>query len=251
VRWVVCGGEDWRNPLAEQCKLIMPWADVYNGYGPTEASIAVTIWKYDGRHGYRKPPIGGPITNVHFLVVGPDGRPVSIGETGELWIGGMAVSPGYVNQERFPELWRKFVAVRLTPSGEQMRFFRTGDLVTVLDRDVLEFVGRVDNQVKVRGTRLELEEIEAVVEQVPGVEKAIALVENRDELGLLKIFYVTKENAAATAEDAESTKKRILDHCARSLPPQGVPQRIDRVDSIPLGLNGKVDRRRFVAETPT
>jgi amino acid adenylation domain-containing protein/thioester reductase-like protein len=154
--------------------------DIWNIYGPTEATVECTYKKiyqandhienYTSKH--LPPPIGKPIANSEVYIVDQHFQPVTIGNVGELLIGGLAISTGYLNREQLsrekfiPDLFNKNINAKL---------YRTGDLVRWLDDGDLEFVGRVDNQVKIRGYRIELSEIETTIRQYPDVAEVVVL----------------------------------------------------------------------------
>jgi enterobactin synthetase component F len=196
-----------------------------NLYGPTEAAVDVTVWRTDPAEA--TVPIGTPIWNTSCLVLDQRGRPVPVGAVGELWLGGVQLATGYVGRadltaERFVE----------TAYG---RLYRTGDLAAWRPDGALRYLGRTDDQVKVRGQRVELGEIEAVLTASPGVLGAVAGVVD-DRL----VCWVQGEVDLAALRAA----------AAASLPPAWVPGRWVVVDAIPLGTSGKADRRALVARTP-
>ena len=221
VDTVVLAGERCPRALAEK---LAGRCRVLNVYGPTEATIAAT-WA-DSARGDDVATIGRAAPGYEVHVLDEDGAPVRAGATGELYIGGPGVARGYRNRpdltaQRFPTL----------PSGE--RVYRTGDLVTVRADGLLEFAGRRDEQVKVRGFRVEPREVEQVAEEQPGVAVAAAFVlEAGDALGL----------AVVPADGARVDVAELRGRCRDRLPDFMVPGVIDVVVALPATANGKVDR---------
>jgi amino acid adenylation domain-containing protein len=227
VETVVIAGERCPSGLAER---LAGRQRVLNVYGPTEATMAAT-WA-DSARGDDIRSIGRPLPGYAAHVLDEAGAPVPDGGTGELYIGGPAVARGYRNRpeltaERFPTL----------PSGE--RVYRTGDLVTVRPDGLLDFAGRVDDQVKVRGFRVELREVEQVAEEEPGITGAAAFVlESGDSLGLAVV------PATGAAVDANALRVR----CKERLPEFMVPGIIEVMTALPATANGKVDRELLARE---
>ncbi len=227
VDTIVLAGERCPRPLAER---LAGRARVLNVYGPTEATIAAT-WA-DSARGDDISTIGRAAPGYDVYVLDEDGAPVRAGGTGELYIGGPGVARGYRNRpdltaERFP----------LLPTGE--RVYRTGDLVTVRPDGLLEFTGRRDDQVKVRGFRVELREIEQVAERYPGVAAAAAFVlESGDAIGL----------AVVACDGAAVDTAGLRGRCGDRLPDFMVPGVIDAVGALPATANGKVDREALARE---
>ncbi|HEX6359949.1 non-ribosomal peptide synthetase [Actinophytocola sp.] len=218
-------------------------ARVHNAYGPAEATVVTTVHPMPpggasdtGGH----PPIGRPIPGATVLVVGADGQPVPRGQAGELVIGGPCLALGYFDDELTA---RRFVSPP-TGSGHLDRVYRTGDRVVMRPDGVLEFLGRLDDQVKVDGVRIEPAEVEAALEREPRIRRAV-VVARTDGAGASQLVAfvqpVPDGSAPATAE--------LRDHARRWLPAQAVPARIEVVDRFPLTPNGKVDRRALLAAT--
>ena len=238
IKTIVCGGEAWNIDLAKDCSEILPNSNIYNGYGPTETSIGVTVWKYDKKYN-RKPPIGRPISNVFLLIIDNEGKSVKKGQPGELWIGGISVSPGYINGDVKGIDNKHFVKVNIE-NDFSIRFYKSGDIVKQLENDEIEYIGRIDNQVKINGTRIELEEIEAITSIFPGVSRTIATLEyGKNKEGKNLVLYFVAEFYD------NNLSKKLMSYCERNLPPQVVPGRIIKIEKIPLLANGKLDRHKF------
>jgi amino acid adenylation domain-containing protein len=198
-----------------------------NMYGPTETTIWSTAWEVPPHP--ERVGIGTPLANTTLHVVDQADAPVPVGVPGELLIGGAGVADGYLGR---PEL----TAERFTDlDGE--RVYRTGDLVRRLADGTLEFLGRTDDQVKLRGHRIELGEIATVLETHPQVRQAVVGVGDEQ----LVAFHVP---AAGTSEqDADGLAARLRDHLAERLPGYMVPSRWVPLAELPLTPNGKVDRK--------
>ncbi|WBB56640.1 amino acid adenylation domain-containing protein [Verrucosispora sp. WMMD573] len=220
---LLCGGEAVTSELAG--RLVGTGASVWNVYGPTEA----TIWCTAHRVGQPVPdsvPIGVPLPGTTAVVRGRNGRPVPIGQVGELHVGGPQLAVGYLGDaERTAEVFR---------DGE----YRTGDLCAWRPDGTLAYHGRVDNQVKIRGHRVELEEIETYAERHPAVSQAAAVVVAAAADDQRLFLYVR------TGSDRAPVTEAILrEHLAASLPVALLPQRIVALPELPLTPSQKVDRR--------
>jgi amino acid adenylation domain-containing protein len=219
LRLVFSAGEPLQVGLGEHLGTAL-----HNTYGPTECSIDATAWAY--RPGEPGPyaPIGTPIDNIRALVLDEDGDPAPIGVPGELHLGGVGLARGYLNQpaltaERFvPDPW---------PATPGARLYRTGDRVRLLDNGSLEFLGRLDRQVKVRGVRIEPAEVEAVLLTHPEVRSAVVTT--------------WKDRLVAYVVCGEGRVPGLHTHVARRLQAQMVPSLFVRLTALPLLPNGKVD----------
>ncbi|HKV09856.1 MAG TPA: amino acid adenylation domain-containing protein, partial [Thermoanaerobaculia bacterium] len=226
---LLCGGEALPRDLAD--RLLPAGRELWNQYGPTET----TVWSTTGRvePGVRPVSLGRPIGNTQIHVLDGNLRPVPLGSTGEVWIGGAGLARGYLGR---PEL----TADRFRPdpfsSDPGARFYRTGDLGRFRAGGTLDFLGRTDHQVKLRGHRIELGEIEAALRLHPGVaDAAVLLREERAGDARLAAFVVPRGDAPQPAD--------FRTFLAERLPGIMVPAAWVTLAALPLTPSGKVDRR--------
>ncbi|MFI6080780.1 amino acid adenylation domain-containing protein [Streptomyces sp. NPDC051217] len=221
-------------PLSEQLatRLRELAAEVVNMYGPTET----TVWSTHANLGQqtgRPVPIGKPLDNTRVHVLDARLRPVRPGEVGELYIAGVGVAHGYVGRPALTST--RFVACPFGPPGTRM--YRTGDLVHENPDGDLVFVGRADHQVKVRGFRVELGEIEAALERDPGVLEAVAAV-REDWSGGNRLVAFVAPAPGGPGLDGEAVRHRL----ARTLPEHMMPSACVVLDRLPRTTHGKIDR---------
>ncbi|HSF40964.1 MAG TPA: amino acid adenylation domain-containing protein [Thermoanaerobaculia bacterium] len=209
-------------------------ADLQNLYGPTEAAVDVTSWSCGRSAGRRSVPIGRPIDNVRIHLLSPALEPVPLGVSGELLIGGVNVGRGYLDRPGLTA--ERYVPDPFGEPGE--RLYRTGDLARFDHDGALEFLGRIDHQVKVRGFRIELGEIESVLAQHPAVREAVVLARAEGAAGQTRLVaYIVATEAEAPTLDA------LRRFAQEKLPEHMLPTASVRLDALPLTPNGKVDRR--------
>ncbi|MDB6100268.1 MAG: Non-ribosomal peptide synthetase component [Gammaproteobacteria bacterium] len=225
----LCGGEALPADLASQ--LLPRCGELWNMYGPTETTIWSSVFRVGpGLAG--TVPIGRPISNTTMYVLDAKCHPVPVGVAGELYIGGHGVARGYL---RRPELSaEKFLADPFRP-GE--RLYRTGDRAKFLQDGNIQFLGRTDFQVKVRGFRIELGEIESALTEHPAIRQAV-VVAREDRPGDTRLAAYLVPSDGGTAGPAE-----LRLHLRRKLPEYMVPSSFVTLDSLPLTLSGKIDRK--------
>jgi amino acid adenylation domain-containing protein len=232
LRRVICSGEALSPELLRRSGAALE-APLHNLYGPTEAAIDVTAWACDPAEAGSVLPIGRPIANTQIYLLDPRGEPVPVGVTGELFIGGVGVGRGYLNQ---PDLTReRFVQDPFSPEADA-RMYQTGDLARFRPDGQIEYLGRVDHQVKVRGFRIELGEIEARLLECPGVTGAVVVADDTAAGDKRLVAYVAASDRGDTFTGALRT------HLAQKLPDYMVPSAFVALDAIPLLPSGKVDR---------
>ena len=233
LQMIISGGESFQDSLMRACQEALD-VEIFQDYGPTETTVAVTCWKYIPGHGHPKPPIGKPNSNVDVLIMDIQGRPVPPGMTGELWIGGAQTGRGYINNKE--ETKHKFVADPLEP-GSDRRYYRTGDLARFLPDGNILFLGRMDDQLKVRGVRIELGDVSTALLRCEGLREAAVLPEPDGEgSNRLRAWVTIKDGFEGNESDIRAAMTELL-------PSYMVPFRIHVIDSIPLTQNGKTDQR--------
>ncbi|BAZ11502.1 amino acid adenylation domain-containing protein [Calothrix sp. NIES-4071] len=241
LRLVIIGGErasserlaTWRQQVNSSIRLV-------NSYGPTETTVVATMCDIGGAVDFgQQIPIGYPIPNVQTFVLDKYLQPVPVGVRGELYIGGVGVARGYLNQ---PDLTAvKFIPNRFSKdvSKNASRLYKTGDLVRYRPDGNLEFLGRIDRQVKIRGFRIELLEIETVLAQHPEVKAAVVLAP-KDERGKERLVAYIVPNCFYE-EAAKEIKDELRRWVKEKLPEYMVPGVFILLKAIPLTANGKID----------
>jgi amino acid adenylation domain-containing protein len=231
LRAVLCGGEAWGPSLAKKFYSKLPGRKLYNSYGPTESTIAVANWPVPATN-VDKIYLGLPLDNLLFMIEETDkvGSPSSENIIGLLSVGGAQVGEGYINAEQGSSFFWQVV------DGKRVKFYRTGDSV-MLDphTGLASFVGRDDNQVKIHGMRMELEEIEAVISRIDKVERCVVVVIRSGPTPRLHASFTSVDNVHLSSEI-------LKDECQRVLPRTFVPFRFKQVREFPLTTNGKIDR---------
>ena len=230
---VICSGEELPFDLQERFFSRLE-TELSNLYGPTEAAVDVTFWNCAGATNRSVVPIGQPISNTQTYLLDSHLRPVAVGVPGQLHIGGICLARGYMNR---PELTaEKFIP---NPFGQDSgaRLYRTGDLARFRADGNIEFLGRIDHQVKVRGFRVELAEIESLLSQHPNVAKATCLARTDVPGDTRLVAYVAAENGKAV------TAQALRGFLKQRLPDYMLPSSYVLLDEFPLTPNGKLDRQ--------
>jgi acyl-coenzyme A synthetase/AMP-(fatty) acid ligase/acyl carrier protein len=232
LRRIICSGEALSLDLARECREQIR-AELHNLYGPTEASTDVTYW--DCSELSDVVMIGKPIANTQIHVLYSDLQPVPVGVVGELYIGGAGLARGYLNQPALTA--ERFVPSPLASGGGE-RLYRTGDLGRWRSDGTIEFVGRNDEQVKVRGSRIKLGEVEASLQEHAGISEAVVAVrEDRTVDKTLVAYYTCVEG------EGDVGAEQLRAHVEAKLPPYMVPAAYVRLERMPLTANGKLDRK--------
>ncbi|NMO18674.1 non-ribosomal peptide synthase/polyketide synthase, partial [Pyxidicoccus fallax] len=231
VKQVLAGGDVL--PVTRVKERLASGNVLVNGYGPTENTTFSACYRMEGVEELgASVPIGRPITNTSAYVLDTWMRPVPVGVPGELYVGGEGLAVGYVGR---PELTaERFVP---DPFGDGERLYRTGDQVRWRKNGTLEFLGRNDTQVKVRGFRIELSEVETALTQHSGVSEAVVVAREDGAEGKRLVAYVTAKKGASL----DATTLRA--HLKQRLPEYMVPSAYVVLDVLPLTPNGKVDRK--------
>ncbi|CAM4507023.1 non-ribosomal peptide synthetase [Nocardia ninae] len=238
LRGVFCSGEAL--PPARVAQFNRVFADRRDGaprlvnlYGPTEATVDVSYYDCPD-HPVDRVPIGRPIDNIRLYVLDPHRQLQPIGVPGELYIGGVGVARGYLNRPELTE--ERFIE---DPFVQGASLFRTGDGARWLADGNLEFLGRLDTQVKIRGNRVELGEVENALTDIPGVRDAVVVSNESPTRGTYLVGYYVAE--------AGQTPEQSREALAQTLPEYMIPSQLIRIERIPLSPNGKADRRALPA----
>ncbi len=235
LRTLLIGGEAFPAELARELSGVVS-GDVLNVYGPTETTIWSALHRLDGPED--PVPIGHPLANTGLYILDRYLQPVPVGQPGELFIGGHGVVRGYLNR---PEL----TAERFIPDpfgGDPgARLYRTGDLARYRMDGAVEFLGRLDHQVKVRGYRVELGEIESLLDQHPAVRTSVVVAREDTPGDQRLVAYLIPRGDGMPQEEG------LRDHLRKKLPEFMVPAAFISLDAFPLTPNGKVDRKALPA----
>jgi acyl carrier protein len=237
LRQVICSGEALTMELQNRFFRRLN-ARLHNLYGPTEAAVDVTYWECQQDSNLKIVPIGRPVANTQLYILDRYRQPVPVGVPGELYIGGVQVARGYLNR---PELTaEKFIP---DPFGGKpgVRLYRTGDLTRYLPDGNIEYLGRLDFQVKIRGNRIELGEIETLLGQHPAVREAVVLArEDTPDDKRLTAYIVPEATQKVTTGE-------LRDYVKEKLPDFMVPSYFIILEKLPLTPNQKVDRQALPA----
>ncbi|WP_415835650.1 amino acid adenylation domain-containing protein, partial [Corallococcus soli] len=239
LRRVVCSGEALSPELAQRCLQRLPSAQLHNLYGPTEAAVDVTAFHVTPNHGLRSLPIGRPIANTVIRILDAHLRPVPTGVPGELFIGGVQVGRGYLSR---PHLTAERFIPDAFASEAGARLYRTGDKARWLADGNIEYLGRLDFQVKVRGLRIELGEIESALERHPQVRQAVVVV-REDSPGDKRLVAYLVPHAGEQPPSTSDVRDLIKQH----LPEYMVPAAFVPLETLPLNASGKLDRKALPA----
>jgi amino acid adenylation domain-containing protein len=232
---IVCGGGELTEALARQVRERLPQARLHNVYGPTETTVDCSVWTLHPRQPLPRGalPIGRPIDNTTLYVLDAHDQPVPLGVAGQLHIGGAGVARGYLGLPQ--QQAERFIASPFRP-GE--RLYRSGDLVRQRGDGSLEFLGRTDQQIKLRGLRIEPGEIEACLLRLGGVREAVVLVHDAAPVGPRLVAYHSGEPLPG-----EALRTALL----AQLPEYMVPALFIHLEALPLTPNGKLDRKALPA----
>ena len=237
LKRVICSGEALSYQLQKRFQEKLK-CELHNLYGPTEAAIDVTFIdcgtnKYPGIV-----PIGRPIANTQLYILDSNNQPVPIGVVGELHIGGAGLARGYLNR---PEL----TAERFIPNpfdNNNSKVYKTGDLGRYLPDGNIEYIGRIDNQVKVRGYRIETGEIETTISQNSTVKETVVLPREDKSGNKVLVAYLVLKSETSEVSETEKIGK-LKQYLKERLPEYMIPSRFVLLPQLPLTANGKVDRK--------
>ncbi|HMR40461.1 MAG TPA: amino acid adenylation domain-containing protein [Ignavibacteria bacterium] len=229
---VFCGGEaltyDLQEKLFSKLKV-----NFYNLFGPTEATIDSTYFKCESSYESRTIPVGKPVYNAKAYILDKYRKPVPAGVSGELYLGGVNIAKGYLNN---PELTKERFSEDVFTKNSDGKLYRTGDIARYLKDGNIEFLGRADHQVKFRGFRIELGEIETRLTGHSAVRNSVVIIrEDKPGNQRLTAYFTVKENSKVDSQD-------LKDHLRDFLPAYMIPSDFIELKEIPLTPNLKIDR---------
>ena len=233
LKYIFCSGEALSLAQVKECHEILPNTEIHNLYGPTEASIDVLNYDCSNTKNLNLICLGKQIDNTIAYVLDKYLNPVPIGAIGELYVGGVGLARGYLNRPSLTA--EKFIASPFNnKKGKKFdqdgRIYKTGDLARWLPDGNLEYIGRNDFQVKVRGYRIELTEIESILLSYPGLKQTVIVPKEHVLLGYYVAEYQLDEGS-------------ILNYLRSKLPEYMVPNRLIYLEELPLTVHGKLDRK--------
>lgn len=235
---IMVAGEACASTVVKRHFETLPTANLYNEYGPTEGTVWCTAHQIQPADSQTVIPIGRPIPNVQNYILDKHFQPVPIGVIGELCIGGKGLSKGYLNR---PELTtEKFIEVNFF-ENKTTRLYRTGDLARYREDGTIEFLGRIDQQVKIRGHRIELDEIKALLLQQSGVREAVVVVQKEAQQQQLIAYFTTQATEVASAN--------LLHILKEKLPNYMLPSAMVKLDEFPRLPNGKINQKALPKPT--
>jgi amino acid adenylation domain-containing protein/non-ribosomal peptide synthase protein (TIGR01720 family) len=236
MREILTGGDRLRRAAIEERRV-----SLINNYGPTENTVVATSGRVEEGEG--EPSIGRPIQNTQIYILDERGRPAPAGVSGELYISGASLARGYMER---PDM----TAEKFTPnpfSGNPGdRLYGAGDVCRYLPNGSIEFIGRKDNQVKLKGNRIELGEIEAILNRHSGVREAVVIASDGEAGDKRLTAFIVSDRAPDDKQPEELSGKNLRSYLWERLPEYMIPTRFTIVDSIPLTPNGKIDRKRLL-----
>lgn len=214
-----------------------------NGYGPTEFSVGATLYRVDLNHKISETiPIGKPLANTRIYIMDEMLKPVPIGIPGEICLGGPGLARGYMNN--IPLTIEKFVK---DPFREGQKIYKTGDIGKWLDDGNIEFMGRLDDQVKVRGHRIELGEIERTLKRHPDISEAIVRIHWSGKKDKLLSAYFVKKRPGKSHRAMDTSDRSLREFLGQRIPHYMVPAHFIEMDAFPLTERGKIDKNALTA----
>ena len=230
LKKLIVGGEELESNLSKDIfDKFNGDVKIYNEYGPTEATVGCMIYEFDPEQSTLSVPLGTPINNTQIYILDKQMNPVSRGIAGEIHISGKSVAKGYLWRADLTE--SKFIDNPFIP-GERM--YKTGDFAIRLEDDTILFLGRMDEQVKISGFRIELREIESFLNTYPDIKEGVVVAKEKDGHKYLAAYYLA---------DREIETLELRSHLAEKLPNYMLPTHYVHMESFPLTSNGKLDSK--------
>lgn len=233
---IFCSGEELTASLQNRCLKQFEETQLHNLYGPTEAAVDVTYWDCVKIDQQVRVPIGRPISNVKIYILDNQLNPVPVGVVGEMYIGGLAVGRGYINNTKLTA--ERFLTDPFNSGGKFL--YKTGDTARWTSDGIIEYLGRNDNQVKIRGQRIEIGEIEHKLKQHSAVRDAVVLACDDQGNGKRLVAYLIVKR-----DQQMPNIESVRDFLAKELPVYMIPSAFVRLSSFPLTNSGKLDRNAF------
>ncbi|WP_434756738.1 amino acid adenylation domain-containing protein [Paenibacillus amylolyticus] len=243
LKWVCVGGEAVTPDIIKKYNKLNIRASLDNVYGPTECTIWVSHYPLSTYEGHGNIPIGSPLNESRWYVVGSGDKLQPLGIPGELCLSGVGLARGYLNLEQMTR--EKFVLNPFFDENKDPEYFRwmyrTGDMVRSLPSGTIEYLGRIDFQVKIQGARLETGEIENTLSSYPGVIQTVVVMKSSEgQSGVLYAYYLSEQ---------ELPVADLREHLSQSLPAYMIPSVFVHKSEFPLNSSGKIDRNALIADT--
>ena len=233
VKYLLTGGDVLSPKHINMVKDANPDLTIINGYGPTENTTFSCYFRIDKKYN-SSIPIGKPISNSTAYVVSENGKLQPIGVKGEIWVGGDGVGKGYLNREDLTQ--EKFIK---NPYGTGT-IYKTGDVAELLQDGNIKFIGRIDGQVKVRGFRIELNEIDSAVNKFPEIYKVFTLIKDANQGKAIVTYFTASKNIDI---------KDLREFLKKELPLYMMPNNFVQIEKFPLNVNGKIDKNKLLEIT--
>ncbi|WP_261368763.1 non-ribosomal peptide synthetase [Rickettsia argasii] len=232
LKYIFVAGEAFNVALAHRTKKIFKNACIVNAYGPTEAAVYTTYYIFNGNEKFL--PIGKPLPNMTVYVLDKRMFPVPIGVKGELYISGIGLAEGYINNEVISQ--KAFIKNKIF--GNKLAY-KTGDVVKLNEDENVEYIGRQDSQIKIRGYRIELGEIESKIKEISCIQNcAVLVIEDNNQEYL--VAYLVSKDPNLSLEFMLNEVKTTLEN---SLPSYMIPRDYVKLDELPINSSGKLDRK--------
>jgi len=242
IKCIICSGEALQIKHVKTFYQTMPDARLLNMYGPTEATVEVSVFDCANLKEHRSVPIGRAIANNKLLILNKDFTLCKPNEVGKLYISGDSLAQGYINNEELTE--QKFMTHQIKTMGS-LRLYETGDIARYLNDGNIEYIGREDDQINIRGYRIELNEIKHILISHSAVENAYVAAWDLDNFSPKIVAYITQYEHHNKA----NIINKLFDFLKSQLPEYMIPSSIMLLDELPLTVNGKVAKDRLPEPT--